>query len=140
MGDQFWENLEQKEKENDLKDINMNENEEKKNGDDRNDNERKSGYLKEYILKQIYSMIRNVFKIGSHKLNEGFSYNFSNDIKNHGRCFDILGMDVLIDTNYKCWLLEFNRYPSLKCSHQIDRDIKYNLCNDLFTMLKPRII
>ena len=81
-----------------------------------------------------------MFKIGYEKLNEGFSYQFSNNNKNHGRCFDILGMDVLIDKNYKCWLMEFNRYPSLRCEHQIDKNIKYDLCNDLFKMLKPRII
>merc|ERR1712232_503871 len=96
---------------------------------------------RDVIMEQINNIIANVFKIGHNKLNEGFSFNFSQgDKKNDGRCFDILGMDVLVDTDYKCWLMEFNRYPSLKCTHKVDEEIKYDLCNDLFTMLKPRIV
>ena len=142
--EQFWVELEEREKELELKKLEIKEecedkeNESKENNFD--DDNKMRGYLKEYILNQVYDIIGNVFKIGYTKLNEGFSYQFTNNNKNHGRCFDILGMDVLIDTNYKCWLMEFNRYPSLKCEHQIDKNIKYDLCNDLFKMLKPRII
>ncbi len=54
-------------------------------------NENKENNLKQRILKQIDNMIKNVFNIGYNKLNEGFGYCFSNENKNHGRCFDILG-------------------------------------------------
>ena len=27
--------------------------------------------------------------------------------------FQILGFDIMIDENYKCWLIEINAYPSL---------------------------
>jgi len=101
---------------------------------------KKSMKKKEEIMKQIESMIRNVFRIGTHRLREGFLYSFSASNGKHcGRCFDLIGLDVLIDCDYKCWLMEMNRYPSLKCTHDIDVEIKYDLCNDLFTMLKPRM-
>jgi len=30
-----------------------------------------------------------------------------------GRCFQIIGLDVLIDEDHNCWLLEINANPSL---------------------------
>ena len=29
------------------------------------------------------------------------------------RCFQILGLDILVDENHNCWLMEVNANPSL---------------------------
>ena len=96
--------------------------------------------IKEHILSQVREMIRSVFQIANKKLNEGFNVVFGSDKKHRGRCFDLLGMDVLIDTDFKAYLLEMNRYPSLKCTHRVDEEVKYDLCNDMMEMLRPRLI
>lgn len=33
-------------------------------------------------------------------------------------CFQIFGLDVLLDENYKCWLMEINCFPSMNFFHE----------------------
>jgi len=39
-------------------------------------------------------------------------------------CFDLLGFDILIDSNLKPWLLEVNLSPSLNTDSPLDLKIK----------------
>jgi hypothetical protein len=39
-------------------------------------------------------------------------------------CFHIVGFDLLIDANFKPWLLEVNHNPSLTCDTPFDRELK----------------
>ena len=43
------------------------------------------------------------------------------------RCFELLGMDVLLDADLKPWLLEFNHSPSLHVSGCVDEAVKLPL-------------
>ncbi|XP_014785724.1 tubulin polyglutamylase TTLL7 [Octopus bimaculoides] len=54
-------------------------------------------------------------------------------------CFEILGFDVLVDSNLKPWLLEVNRSPSLNTDHNIDLDVKTRLLEDTITLLHIKI-
>ena len=49
-------------------------------------------------------------------------------------CFEVLGYDILIDENYKAWLLEANMSPALSCDSPLDQKIKGNLIADLLTL------
>lgn len=56
--------------------------------------------------------------------------------------FDLLGFDLLIDSNYKVWLLEVNSNPDLTGSsskggviHKTDFEVKSKLLADLFNIL-----
>ena len=49
-------------------------------------------------------------------------------------CFEILGFDVLIDSDLKPWLLEVNLSPSLACDSPLDLSIKSNLVCDAFNL------
>jgi hypothetical protein len=49
-------------------------------------------------------------------------------------CFEILGFDVLIDSDLKPWLLEVNLSPSLACDAPLDLSIKSNLVCDSFNL------
>jgi tubulin polyglutamylase TTLL4 len=50
-------------------------------------------------------------------------------------CFECFGFDVLLDQDFKPWLLEVNVSPSLSSSSPLDRRIKTMLCADLFTLV-----
>ena len=49
-------------------------------------------------------------------------------------CFELLGFDVLIDSDLKPWLLEVNLSPSMANDSPLDTSIKSNLICDTFTI------
>eukprot|EP00826_Nyctotherus_ovalis_P005673 TRINITY_DN1128_c0_g12_i3.p1 TRINITY_DN1128_c0_g12~~TRINITY_DN1128_c0_g12_i3.p1 ORF type:complete len:493 (+),score=145.01 TRINITY_DN1128_c0_g12_i3:330-1808(+) len=50
-------------------------------------------------------------------------------------CFELLGFDILLDSDLTPWLLEVNLSPSLNCDAPIDQKIKGGLIADLFTLI-----
>ena len=50
-------------------------------------------------------------------------------------CFDLLGYDILIDEDFKPWLIEVNMSPSMSIESDMDHKIKAPLMADLFTLL-----
>lgn len=60
----------------------------------------------------------------------------THDITN--ACFEILGVDILIDQNLKPWLLEVNHSPSFHTDGLVDKEVKYALIRDTFSMLNIR--
>lgn len=42
-------------------------------------------------------------------------------------CFEVLGFDILLDSQLKPWLLEVNHTPSFQTDSNLDYKIKYNL-------------
>ena len=51
------------------------------------------------------------------------------------RCFEILGVDVMIDANLKPWLIEVNHLPSFGTDSPLDMDIKGRLIDAIFNIL-----
>lgn len=51
--------------------------------------------------------------------------------------FELLGYDVLIDTQKHCWLIEANCSPSLHKEHLIDEIIKQSLVDDIIDLVDP---
>ncbi len=49
-------------------------------------------------------------------------------------CFECLGFDIMLDENYKPWLIEVNLSPSLGCEFPLDQKIKGNMIADLFSL------
>ena len=49
-------------------------------------------------------------------------------------CFEILGFDVMIDSNLKPWLLEVNASPALSMDNQIDWQVKPKLIRDTLNL------
>jgi tubulin polyglutamylase TTLL6/13 len=50
-------------------------------------------------------------------------------------CFEILGMDILIDSKLKPYILEVNHSPSFHTSEQVDKEVKEALIRDTFQIL-----
>ena len=49
--------------------------------------------------------------------------------------FELLGFDVLLDSNLKPWLLEVNHSPSFACESDMDKRIKTQLLTDTLSIL-----
>ena len=60
-----------------------------------------------------------------------------NDIPYCPSTFEMFGFDVIIDTNYRCWLLEINSSPSLERSNVLDDEIKLPLVQDIIKIIDP---
>merc|ERR1712228_473725 len=54
---------------------------------------------------------------------------------NDKHCFELYGYDILIDTDYKPWLLEVNASPSLTANTVADYDMKFGMLDDAMTVL-----
>lgn len=50
-------------------------------------------------------------------------------------CFEILGFDILVDSDLKPWLLEVNLSSSMVCDSPLDMSIKSNLICDTFNLI-----
>ena len=51
-------------------------------------------------------------------------------------CFEILGFDILIDTNFKPWILEVNQSPNVSHSERVDCDVKNGVLQGAFSIIK----
>jgi tubulin polyglutamylase TTLL6/13 len=58
---------------------------------------------------------------------------FTNDGKS--RCFEILGFDILLDSDAKPWLLEVNCMPSLAAYSEFDNDLKTRVISGALTIV-----
>ncbi len=53
-----------------------------------------------------------------------------------GMCFQLLGTDVDLDTNYHPWILESNINPTIDSMLSFERDSKFEMLRRVFTMVK----
>ena len=56
-------------------------------------------------------------------------------INKNNSLFELYGYDILIDENFKAWLLEVNVNPSLHCTSPLDLSIKTELVTDIFNII-----
>lgn len=50
-------------------------------------------------------------------------------------CFELLGFDIIIDSELKPWLLEVNLSPSLSSDSPLDMKVKSTLVSDMFNLI-----
>lgn len=82
--------------------------------------------IKELVIKTIitgHSQIHHIFKT-----------NHPDDLENQ-MCYQILGFDVMIDSNLKPWLIEVNQSPSFATDSAFDFTLKKKLMEDTFALL-----
>lgn len=56
-------------------------------------------------------------------------------IINDKHCFELYGLDVMIDSDLKPWLIETNAYPSLTSSTKDDKVMKLGILDDTMTTI-----
>ena len=77
-------------------------------------------------------ILKTLISVDSIILNSLRKYN-NNGGKNN--CFELLGFDVLVDSELKPWLLEVNLSPSLATDSPLDHQIKANLVSETFNIV-----
>ena len=83
------------------------------------------------LWSRIYDLVIKTVISGEHyvinalkKLNMG-----------RGNCFQLLGFDVLVDSDLKPWVLEVNLSPSLATDSPLDHTIKATLLSDALNLV-----
>jgi tubulin polyglutamylase TTLL6/13 len=57
------------------------------------------------------------------------------DDYDNSMCFQILGFDILIDKNFRPWLIEVNQSPSFGTDSPLDYQVKKSVIGDAFKLL-----
>ena len=80
---------------------------------------------------------KNNVRILFEKLKKVYKPIFKNANKDiPGYKFNILGVDIAPKSDLDVLLIEVNKYPSLQYMDKRDRDLKYNMLVDMFTLVK----
>lgn len=79
--------------------------------------------IEDIVIKTIISIEHKVFKA------------CEQHVPFRNNCFDLLGFDILIDSDLRPWLLEVNLSPSLACETDIDFKIKSQLVAEVLNLV-----
>lgn len=90
----------------------------------------------EFIWDEIKRMTKNVLSCQDERLHESYKNSLPQD-KNFESCFDIVGVDIMLNNLGRPFLLEVNRYPSLKLSLDVD-EVKIDLIRDVLRILAQK--
>jgi hypothetical protein len=96
-----------------------------------------NGYSSTRVWGRIVDLIIKVFVAGQPHL----ARTYRSAVPAEGgsmRCFEVLGLDVLLDSNLQPWMLEVNHSPSLSCDSQLDTQIKIKLIKETLQILRLR--
>lgn len=55
--------------------------------------------------------------------------------KNDYTSYELFGFDIILDENFKPWILEVNITPSLKTESDLDTSVKYGVIRDMFNLV-----
>ena len=87
------------------------------------------GHIMDLIWAQIEAIVvKTVISVST----EYYKNIFPNKVNN---TFELYGFDILIDQNFKAWLIEVNVNPSLHCTSPLDLSIKTDLISDIFNIV-----
>jgi tubulin polyglutamylase TTLL6/13 len=96
---------------------------------------KKEGYNVELIKSQMRDMIVKTLMSILPDLVHQYRTSQPSDLYSN-MCFEILGFDILLDKTGKPWLLEVNHAPSFNCDTALDNQVKRQLLEDTFKILK----
>jgi len=86
------------------------------------------------ILDEIKDIIVKTLIVGQPYMSHIYRSCQPDDYDN-SMCFQILGFDVMIDRNFKPWLIEVNQSPSFATDSPLDYEVKKQVLRDAFRLL-----
>lgn len=92
------------------------------------------------LWKQMKDIIIKTLLVGWPHLEHNYRTCTSKGSYNNNRqCFQILGIDIMLDKNLKPFLLEFNESPSFNDDTDVDKLVKTGLIEDTFRLLDAKV-
>lgn len=82
------------------------------------------------LWSRIYDVIMKTLLCGETHVHQAMKKNGCH----RTNCFELLGFDVLLDSDLKPWLLEVNLSSSMATESPLDWQIKSNLVYDMFNL------
>lgn len=95
------------------------------------------GYNSEHVWEAIHKVIIKTIISGLPALQHQYRVFFPRTNDAHC-CFQLLGFDIMLDSDLKPWLIEVNRSPSLATDTPLDLEIKKNAVKDAFMIVNPQ--
>ncbi|CAG9335546.1 unnamed protein product [Blepharisma stoltei] len=93
-----------------------------------------SGHNTEKLWNEIKAMIVNTLIAAQPMLSHTYRACQPDDPSN-SMCFEILGLDVMLDSTLKPWLLEVNHSPSFTTDSPLDWKIKFEVISQALTLM-----
>ena len=101
----------------------------------------KEGQNVEQLLLDIKSIILKTIACAQPYLKHSYSSNRPfNEKSSKSTCFEVLGFDIIIDSDLKPYLLEVNHTPSFQTDSPLDYSVKKNLIVDVFNVLRLKTV
>ena len=94
----------------------------------------KHGINYEYVIAQFKDLIVKTLLCVEPLITQ----NLQKNPTSRNNCFELFGFDILVDSNFKPWVLEVNVLPSLSSSSPFDKRIKTMLVCDALTLVGVR--
>lgn len=95
---------------------------------------KKAGHDTDTLWREIKYMILKCFCAGRPFLKHEYKCVQPRD-KSKSVCYEVLGIDVMIDENFKPYLIEFNYLPSFGTDAPVDLHVKKSLIRDTLKLV-----
>lgn len=56
-------------------------------------------------------------------------------MSNETNCFELYGLDVMLDDNLKPWIIEVNGSPSMRANTKKDKELKVGVIDDMLSVI-----
>lgn len=93
------------------------------------------GCDKTCLMAEIDQIIVKTILVAYPKMNESYKSSRDWETQTDSICFQVLGFDIIIDDEFKPWLLQVNHSPSFCTDSPLDYIIKKSLILDTFLLL-----
>ena len=88
---------------------------------------------KKQVMDNIWKQIEDIVLKTVLSVSEDYYQEIS--INKMNSLFELYGFDIMVDENFRAWLIEVNVNPSLHCTSPLDVSIKTDLITDIFNIV-----